>query len=1105
MIWGFRSNARLGPKATALVIVLVFVSLVSVLVVAFLQQGSDARQLAFSLGNQTLVRLLSKSALGVIIHDLRGELVSGGQTPPKMPWRCTVNPLHSNLVKQSAGGEAAYPGGPVRALADPLNSSFQPSFNGRFTDPKQWNKSYLLVRSASASPNDTTPIDFKAPDWVLITREQAGLDLQGQTLTAEKLAEMADPAASNPNKVIGRFAYMIFDEGGLLDVNAAGYPSGLSASQVSRKGLLGFADLTQVGLSIGSPNQVDRIVGWRNFASTHPGRHPGGNFYNYDFTQLNNGKTAAEAYFESAIADKLDAAGVVSGALFEGTTDQRFVGRRELLQFRRATAFSDDVLQYLGCFSRELTTPSFAPEPGRPMLVGDSLHGGNDAFDTSDRRAERINPPLPGQRVAAGGFVRNDGSVAVEGEALVARRFALTRLAWVSFEGPSADHGGDPQGTSENIRKYFGLHWDQGEKEWIYSHGGSRAIASLEEVRALGRDPDFFELLKAGILAGSLGKCAPRSNETGAYKANFIQRQRDASLERHLFRIGANMIDQADTDSFPTRLRVQGEALWGSEDLPCLYRLHLEAVRTGPQTAAAMIEPELWNPYDWRSTPCSRGPTRLRITLETEATQFDENAAGRSAPHTRETSALEFSLPLSDRGSYRHPTLVRHSEDMVPGPLNTEGLVLSAYNVCDLGKDSAFSIDQAGAASKIIGFNVGSLAEWPADKRLTASLTAVGGLKFRLEYEDAGWRPYQELYIPSDKALGLRMSWPFGSPGAETSRAAVLCDPRTDRFGVSWVTTDSYPVSAFTACAKPPITSSGTNLLHESMRPEVRADFPAQYSGEFNLVDAGRGQGWTGDFARFFTGTLCENSSSSPAYYADADGVVRRAMGGYVGGSGSRVGLPMLTPATAQEWSGRPFLLNRPFRSVAELGYVFRDSPWKNLDFFTPESGDAALLDLFCVRETQRVVSGRVNINSRHLPVLKAVLAGTAKDPWGTERLTVAEAERVARLLLEQHQRGGLGNPAELVGLTGALGPCYDDNGVLQRSRETALRALADVGSTRVWSLMIDLVAQAGHFVPGARRLDQFVVEGEKRVWVHLAIDRFTGAILDFLSEEITE
>ena len=42
-----------------------------------------------------------------------------------------------------------------------------------------------------------------------------------------------------------------------------------------------------------------------------------------------------------------------------------------------------------------------------------------------------------------------------------------------------------------------------------------------------------------------------------------------------------------------------------------------------------------------------------------------------------------------------------------------------------------------------------------------------------------------------------------------------------------------------------------------------------------------------------------------------------------------------------------PIMLNRPFRNVAELGYAFRDLPWKTVDFFTDKSADAGLLDIF--------------------------------------------------------------------------------------------------------------------------------------------------------------
>ena len=73
---------------------------------------------------------------------------------------------------------------------------------------------------------------------------------------------------------------------------------------------------------------------------------------------------------------------------------------------------------------------------------------------------------------------------------------------------------------------------------------------------------------------------------------------------------------------------------------------------------------------------------------------------------------------------------------------------------------------------------------------------------------------------------------------------------------------------------------------------------------------------------------------------------------------------------------------------MAELGYAFRDTPWRSLDFFTPESGDATLLDVFTVygpdpysymntfaTETG-LVAGKVNLNTRQQPVLAALLKG---------------------------------------------------------------------------------------------------------------------------------
>jgi hypothetical protein len=333
------------------------------------------------------------------------------------------------------------------------------------------------------------------------------------------------------------------------------------------------------------------------------------------------------------------------------------------------------------------------------------------------------------------------------------------------------------------------------------------------------------------------------------------------------------------------------------------------------------------------------------------------------------------------------------------------------------------------------------------------------------------------------------------------------------------------------------------------------------------------------------------------AYYADADGVVRRAAGAYVpvgtNTSGSSpVGLPtagiqgypnqpasLVTPSTATPFTqsqSRPLLLHRPFRTVAELGYVFRDLPWKNLDFFTPESGDAALLDLFCINEVdnaQGLVSGKVNLNTRQAPVLAAIVSGAYVDDPKVTNTTVGSlsptlASSIATALTARTSGttnyGPLQNPSELVGkwqsavaatsgtaykpvvasancgidlplssgykdgklsYTGFSGNTVATSGkdlgavftpatagtiteslaYVQRFREAPIRALASVGQTRVWNLMIDLIAQTGNFPANAGSLGDFLVDGEHRYWLHVAIDRYTGTVLDQSLEPVVE
>jgi hypothetical protein len=73
------------------------------------------------------------------------------------------------------------------------------------------------------------------------------------------------------------------------------------------------------------------------------------------------------------------------------------------------------------------------------------------------------------------------------------------------------------------------------------------------------------------------------------------------------------------------------------------------------------------------------------------------------------------------------------------------------------------------------------------------------------------------------------------------------------------------------------------------------------------------------------------------------------------------------------------------------------------------------------------------------------------------------------------------------------------------RQREAVIRAIADEGTSRVWNLMIDLIAQSGRYSTSAQTLDNFTVEGERRYWLHVAIDRYTGTVLDSQLEVVNE
>src|SRR5439155_3890940 len=109
-------------------------------------------------------------------------------------------------------------------------------------------------------------------------------------------------------------------------------------------------------------------------------------------------------------------------------TDQSFVQRQELIGFRSTTGFSSNALQYLSTFSRETNSPSFSPSTPAGSTID---------YATLAGTSTTINPNFLLRRVTTG-FTRFDGTTAVVGDPLVKTRFPLSRLAWITYKGPSA-------------------------------------------------------------------------------------------------------------------------------------------------------------------------------------------------------------------------------------------------------------------------------------------------------------------------------------------------------------------------------------------------------------------------------------------------------------------------------------------------------------------------------------------------------------------------------------------------------------------------------------------------------------------------------------------
>lgn len=1068
-----------GRDGAALVIALLLIVMVTFLVVAFLSSSTMSRQVSQAATSLSQTQDFADGVVQLVIEDLQAEIASSSdQTdPPYFPKSSSAGAVIERsgvsatdrdfavLRKVSRSGVPLFPGLVDRASGV---STATDGLNISGVLPSRWDAPLLIRTGAFDAGADIPP-----PDWIYVNRSGGH-----PTAWSTNLRDAED----GDNYVVGRFAFALYDTGGLLDINVAGYPPGESPAAPLKLTSVSYADLRELPApQPGEPlanapkmsaAQIDAITSWRN----------SGTF-----------ATTVEEYH------------LRQGGLRVQSGDDNFLGRQDLLAFLKAEAMPG--------LGRLFTARSrFRNSPGGwPETPTDS---------SLDYRAAAENPNSP-NRFTPGVLHPSDGTITAYREngtsytydvvanetPLMDRRFALHRLRWLGANGPANG------GTAQSIRTHFGLEWvppsGNAPGHWNYVEGGSPQnpeINSFGDVatESPAREPNFFEILKAGILQGSLGSSSSRRGWSAHVRA-------DEDINAHILQIGANIIDQYDADSLPTLIRravpvnddetapydfpSSMEFVTGVENLPHLYALIPRIRRISGGTAPiagnpyghvfhGWLIPFLWNPHaNAASAPAST--VRLRVT----------------------DGGAHFRIPILGGGNGANQPWAAAASTPALRASATSFIQYNSATLAATPGDPSYATDSAGADPYNQPMNGLYLGKFNENRSATSptyfnylygDIVGDRGLSLVMEVQapSGEWIPYQRIENFPGRPGQLttssyRDSFQSGF-GKLNMGGSVLgrIDPRGSRYG--WLGRLANPTFNN-------LTSDAEDRSHLTFLNGSSWNTTASPSPEAYVIASNTGQplelGLAGPQKPF--DMIAENAPGSSFRIPDRDGVIRR------GDADSSHDVYPLAPGRVTQ---RPVVLNRAFTSVADLGAAFRDQPWKNVNLFRSDSADAGLLDLFSLYDEPPVVAGKITLNTPLQEVLAALLSGApeAGDYQGgsLEELSNDQVREIAAEIVAQTQTTPMGRRADLAALSESLGDALP---YVKHRREVLVRALGDVGDNRTWNLLIDLVAQTGRFTQASGSLEQFLVDGERRYWIHLAIDRFTAEVIDFSVEPVTD
>ena len=1108
-------------RGIAIVVVVSLMALLTVLVLGLLLLSSTNRNTA---NNDVAVRQadsIAKAATATLVSDIFAEFSADMPSTPAsasdtvqriypvskassmVPSKTLKDPALAssvdfrNLVKQSANGVSFAKSGTTNIGSSRASSvsTLTPSPDQRFISKDFWKRPSLFANTASLT-------DTQVPDWVYLTRDGSN----PTTLSPTNKTSVNAGGAVEPLFVVGRYAWQIYHLGGLLDANVALSRTTDTGDGKQAKDSPFWAAATALP---GGSGLGDVIANWR-----HPvGKTSGGSTKLIDEWAEPNG-------WNKVFTDGTN-------------TDQAFLSRQDLLAFQKQnpTAFPASLLPYFTHANHSLNQSALAPAASRPRVLSQN-NGGNDGFGQDDK----INPSHLAVRSAIPSEITPGTRPSVP---VAARRFPLDRLALVLPNPPQA----------ALVQKYFGLTYSAGK--WTYADAN---IKRLTEVATLNREPNFVELLKGTLPLGSLGVSGTGPTAPGTGVAL------DRSVNYHIIKLVANIIDQWDEDGFPTIINFDGREFTGIEDLPRIYYVRGACYRqkvipsstfvgspAGPPPpgfgsiyeSVQLQQPVIWNPHAEPATPpAGAKPTKFRITATSNqasgSTAVDVqflvyNGAGQTwqglptgpmnnfkrangpdfsaNPGPQRWNAanayITFQATNSGDASFRNPYPLKSPN--YPSGSNAAGAeVFPTLSMTELN-----FLDAASQSNQAIGFMAGKV--WTADNLFAfdPGLFLHNGVRYDLQYQSGtSWITYDTMIAQPVQTQDRTSFTPLDRRHTSTW---FRIDPRTNRLGI-------FSTNGF----------RGWNCDSDTSLEWKNGETGSPNVGNGRSIGgAGSVPGWNTTavggnvLPRYFQANLNDGRGS----YIDADGVTRPAMGADAAGV---TGLPLANPPITGPATSRPRILNRAFRSGAELGYVFRDIPWRQLDLSHAASADGALLDVFCLHsdptthDSPRITRGRVNLNTAPPEVLAALFEGTAKSVSGSI-ISSADALALGTALntwvsSTDPVKGPLRSRSDLVGRTTATGSTFASQGFMSQistilpadksigeTCESVIRALTDSSDTRTWNIMIDLVAQSGELSKGAASLEQFIVRGQVHRWIFLSIDRFTGEILYQSSEYVSE